>query len=305
MPVIKLATELTELCVDEALLTLIADHAGVIIYVKDKARRYKFINHRGRQYLGLANDGQLDFCDEDIFHPSCLKTLSSHDERVLEVGEVIEQLESLQSKDDPTTHHFLVTKKPIFNQKNQIIGLLGFAVDVTEMQNRQLDLQHMAITDPLTGLANRRFFMSEVERECARAKRQNTSFVLCVIDIDNFKKINDNYGHTAGDKVLIVIAELLKSSLRQEDVVALLGGEEFGLLLPTTNVLLASQLIKRLLVELRKFRIQISDKVEIGITVSVGISEWEEQDKHFESIYHKADKLMYEAKQNGKNRFKA
>ncbi|MGL4473537.1 MAG: GGDEF domain-containing protein [Shewanella sp.] len=301
----KLSMDEQLIDINQALLTLVADNSDMIIFVKDMARRYVYINRLGREYLKIAADAQLGFCDEDILHSSCLKTISAHDDRVLALGEDLEQMESIQSLNDHVTHHFSVKKKAIINNHNVVIGIMGFATDVTDMQTHQLELQHMVMTDSLTGLVNRRYFMNALERECARSKRQAMPFVLCVLDVDNFKRINDIYGHAAGDKVLVVLSELLKSALRQEDTIARLGGEEFGLLLPNTKVLLASQLIKRLLAELRKFRIQISDSVDIGITVSVGITQWEDTDAHFESCLHKADQLMYEAKEHGKNRFRS
>jgi len=155
-------------------------------------------------------------------------------------------------------------------------------------------------TDSLTGLFNRRTFLKKVENEAMRFKRSKKSFSLLFADIDFFKKINDTYGHAAGDEILINISNILNTEKREVDQVGRWGGEEFLLLLPETNIEGAVQ-------HGNKIRELISEKPimyegqEIHITMSFGVSEYSE-DINIEKTIDQADQRLYIAKNSGRNK---
>ncbi|MGC9200326.1 MAG: diguanylate cyclase, partial [Acidobacteriaceae bacterium] len=126
---------------------------------------------------------------------------------------------------------FETRKVPIFAKDGQREGLVIIGRDVTERKAAEARIQHMALYDDLTGLPNRRFLGVQIERDMARAARYNRLLAVCMLDLDNFKPVNDTYGHEAGDEVLVAMGKRLPEVLRKSDFVARLGGDEFVLLL--------------------------------------------------------------------------
>ena len=166
----------------------------------------------------------------------------------------------------------------------------------------QKRLLHYSIIDPLTELYNRRYLMNRAEQEMAQSLREHKDISLLVIDIDNFKNINDTYGHTAGDQVIIKVAQTLMSTMRPENIIARWGGEEFVILLPNCNAKDLEKIASRLLSAIRK-EITTYKKQEILITVTIGGATLDEKKESFSQFISKADKALYKGKENGKNCF--
>jgi len=155
-----------------------------------------------------------------------------------------------------------------------------------------------AFTDYLTGLANRRRFEKVLRKEVSRSTRYEREFCLLWLDIDNFKQINDKYGHGAGDEVIKTIARILQKGIRGIDLAARVGGEEFGVLLPETNFESGYDVAERLRKAIKKIRIP-----NVGyVTASFGISSFPLHGKNSKNLIAKADTAMYEAKRLGRNR---
>jgi len=170
-------------------------------------------------------------------------------------------------------------------------------MDMLDAKNKLLSIK--AITDELTGLFNRRFFWETIIREDERAKREQKVYSVIIFDIDDFKFVNDTYGHLNGDKVLVTLANNLKKSIRKFDTLARFGGEEFIMLLPNTDKNKASVVADKILKLARDIKYDFTDK---PITVSIGIADSSECSS-FEEIIHLADERLYKAKKSGKNRF--
>jgi diguanylate cyclase (GGDEF)-like protein len=155
-----------------------------------------------------------------------------------------------------------------------------------------------AQTDALTGLGNRHWMRTMFEREVTRALHSNKSLCLMMIDVDNFKAFNDQYGHTAGDSVLVAVAEALREYLRPTDLVARFGGDEFSVLLPDLHVKQARQTAERI-------RQQIAGlsppSLATAVTVSIGLAERTPSDD-VATLVQRADAAMYDAKEAGRNR---
>ncbi|PHR71702.1 MAG: diguanylate cyclase [Arcobacter sp.] len=165
-----------------------------------------------------------------------------------------------------------------------------------DIEGKNKELEQLAITDPLTNLYNRRKLEELLKNELNRNERFNHKFCLVIGDIDNFKNINDKYGHQIGDKVLIQIAMLLKSNLRKTDFVARFGGEEFIIVYPESNIDIIYKLIE-------KVRLKIENHSIEGIknsTMSFGLTQTKNGDT-YNSLIKRADKALYEAKNKGKN----
>ncbi len=167
------------------------------------------------------------------------------------------------------------------------------------LQDKLIIAHQKAIHDPLTGLPNRLAYDNQLTRELARWKRYQTPLSMLIWDIDHFKKINDIYGHKAGDKTLILIANLLSIHCRATDFVSRFGGEEFTMLLSNTNAeaaLLAANKIRQV-IEKTAFN---SNGTKLSITLSCGITQFSKDDTG-KSAFERADKALYEAKNNGRN----
>ncbi len=163
--------------------------------------------------------------------------------------------------------------------------------------------QHQAAThDFLTGLYNRRAAMTLAEVEVARATRKRASLCILMMDIDHFKQVNDTYGHDGGDQVLKFFAQLLTQTVRQEDLVARIGGEEFLIVLPDTDLTGAQKMAERLLKALRSSTIDYAGK-RFDVTCSMGVSTWNGPDDSIQTLLVRADLLLYQAKQQGRNRY--
>lgn len=170
-----------------------------------------------------------------------------------------------------------------------------------ELRHAMQRIEELAVTDELTGLYNRRYLMQMLEQQLALANREGLPFALAFIDIDHFKSINDQYGHSAGDQVLVEIAQLLKKSVRQVDVVARYGGEEFVVLLNGQTLEAARNSLQRLCQQIRSRRFSAWD---LPLTVSVGVTDYS-FGEDADALLNRADMLLYEAKGSGRNRIMA
>jgi diguanylate cyclase (GGDEF)-like protein len=177
-----------------------------------------------------------------------------------------------------------------------ICTLVAYLMDASVEQHRA------ATRDFLTGLYNRRAAMTRAEMELARATRKPGSVCVLMLDIDHFKQINDTHGHDGGDQVLKFLAQLLSRTVRQQDLVARIGGEEFLIMLPDTDLPGAQQMANRLLHALRTSTIEYAGK-QFGITCSLGVSAWSGPGESVQNLLIRADRLLYHAKQQGRDRF--
>ncbi len=153
-------------------------------------------------------------------------------------------------------------------------------------------------TDHLTGIANRMYFMEYFTKAHAGAVRHGFPLTLAMVDLDDFKAINDSYGHQVGDEVLIAVSQLLQSGCRKEDLAARFGGEEFTVLLVHTNVEQGKQQIERVRSNLENL---VIDKIGRLVTASFGLSSLTD-DESIDKMISQADKALYQAKEEGKNR---
>lgn len=172
--------------------------------------------------------------------------------------------------------------------------------DISDRRQLESRLREEATTDHLTGVANRRLFLKQLEMELDRFKRFGESAALLMADLDYFKKINDSYGHAAGDGVLRHFADISRQYLRRVDLIGRLGGEEFGILLPGTDAASALQFADRYRCLVESSPAPGGDG-NIGITVSIGIAEFASSDDTVETILARADAALYGAKAGGRN----
>lgn len=214
--------------------------------------------------------------------------LTEVEKRERELEEALEEIKTLNEE---------------LNKRSQQleIALASLDMKLFETERAKEEAEKLAITDPLTGLFNRRFLEEKLANELIKVKAYNNYLSIIMADIDHFKRINDTYGHKVGDEVLKTLAVILKASVRGEDIVARYGGEEFIILLHNTSKYDAFRVAERI-------RLEVKDTsfIDIGIpekiTVSFGISCFPEDGEDPIELIKKADQALYQAKSQGRNR---
>lgn len=198
----------------------------------------------------------------------------------------------------------------IMNAKNNIEELkkanLELEEKVKERTKKLLDVQNDLIEqsnrDPMTNLYNRRYFNEIIDNIFSISKRGNNPLTILMVDIDNFKIINDTYGHHKGDLVINKLASIFKNICRSSDIAIRFGGEEFVILLTNTDVLNGSIFAEKLLNNVRYTTLTTDNKEKISFTISIGLSKVERDDKDIDVVLHNADVALYEAKKSGKDK---
>ena len=191
------------------------------------------------------------------------------------------------------------------------VGALGYITDPTDLDlllarartlldfKSYLDTcEEAAFTDHLTGLANRRRFERQLEREVSRTRRFNRPFCLLLLDIDLFKRVNDTYGHDTGDEVLRRLSNTLQAGTRGIDTAARIGGEEFAVILTETDFEHSLEVAERLRASVSETEVPIAGRV----TVSIGLAEFNLQTRDARELFAAADTALYEAKRQGRDR---
>lgn len=202
---------------------------------------------------------------------------------------------------------FRLTANPVINEDNQRLGTVVEWEDVTEKLALQKKLEDQAQKDFLTGLANRRHFIELAEQELLRSLRYECKLSVLVLDIDHFKKINDTYGHKAGDLVLQQFSKVFKVVLREVDIIGRLGGEEFAVLLPETTGLQAVEIAERLLNAFQNESIALEEVLRgkqkvVKFTASIGVATLSNESQTIDAMLQEADSALYRAKHAGRNR---
>ena len=196
----------------------------------------------------------------------------------------------------------LVSATAIKDTTGRLISTRTTVYDNTDHKMMEAQLERLARTDMLTALSNRRDFYEQAERAMAYSRRYFTPLCLLMLDIDFFKKINDTYGHAGGDDVLRKLSRSLGDALRDTDVPARLGGEEFAVLMPSTPLDQAAGVAERLRATLAQIVVKVAGGQEIRFTVSIGVTAWVPSDAGLDATLHRADEALYRAKHQGRNR---
>ena len=226
-------------------------------------------------------------------------------------AEVIRELVVPTMRDGRVISILGVGNKPL-DYDEQDVRLVSYIADLIwsiieqkrtneQIQKLNAQLERLAMMDELTGLMNRRAFFNQGAKEVSRAQRHQTPLSLLMMDVDVFKTVNDRYGHAAGDRVLQHVSNKIEENVRKMDLVARMGGEEFSVLLPSTDANDALKLAERVRQAIEKESCQFQDQT-IDVTVSIGVASYDEEILSLEAILRRADDSMYQAKNQGRNR---
>jgi len=264
---------------------LVLDVLGRVVEINPFAK--KLIGPESENAIGKSLDVVLKDWPEIGYSPHIISEQYEHE---------------ISLEQENTTLYFLVQISPIRNERNQFIGHVIILVDITDRKKAEIKLEHLARTDVLTGVTNRRHFFELAETQFARAQRYNHALAVMMIDIDHFKQVNDRYGHLAGDLVLQMVARECQEHLRSTDIFARYGGEEFIGLLPeqdTDGAIETAERIRRMIEQAEaEFEAQ-----SIHVTASIGLALIRnEKDLTLERLIDRADQALYQSKSDGRNR---
>ncbi|MFP3493564.1 diguanylate cyclase [Pseudomonas sp. SIMBA_059] len=186
---------------------------------------------------------------------------------------------------------------PLLTIYPNLVGFSSYKL-ASELQKTKIALNSLSITDSLTGLLNRRQ-LDKTLLNFTKSSTHSSNTLLVLMDIDNFKKINDTYGHDIGDEVLCLFSNTLKNSLRPTDLIARFGGDEFCIIMSDTSQNQAIKIITRIQ---HTFRIKSHETLNEPLSVSAGVAKWDDDFENADQWFTRADKLLYKAKKNGRDR---
>ena len=293
---------------------LISDHAPALIWVCDATGSRGFFNRAWTDFVGIAEDGVEASDWREFVHPDDLPTY-----RKLIDGLLVEpkptEAEFRLKKYNGEYSWILERILPRFDSGDLFMGLIASATDISVIKraealltqsNRELEeevarrtaqLEQLMLTDPLTGVGNRRMLTNRLEEETVRAQRYRHPLTAIFFDVDHFKRVNDIHGHAVGDIVLTRVAASLKANLRECDLMGRFGGEEFVVLLVETGISDSVGLAERM-------RMAVADiqfpEMPSGVTISAGLAELR-PGENGDALLKRSDRALYLAKEAGRN----
>jgi diguanylate cyclase (GGDEF)-like protein len=217
------------------------------------------------------------------------------------------EIETFRETDQGDGKWLYLTTAPLTSVEGDVIGAIETMQDITERRKaeeslRQSEVRYkeLSVTDSLTKLYNARHFKAMLDYELDRAQRYRRPLTLVIADVDNFKSINDTFGHAEGDRVLIALSDVIKTCLRSTDTSYRYGGEEFAILMPEVPAQNGMELAERVRSQLCETPIAMPDGTVIQATISIGVTNYHPGDDA-KSLFSRADGGMYQAKRHGKN----
>lgn len=257
----------------------------------NKASEYNTLSNNNSQKMDQAVQGEMDGINDSIQTIEDIEPLKQSIQK--RVDAIAEHIQTFQESESVRLKE---SEEHIKKLTEKIAKMEG---DSEHLRSHLEETQQQAYKDVLTGIPNRNAYEERLSEEVARARRYGSVLCMVVWDVDNFKNINDSYGHAAGDRVLKVIAEKLNDSIRETDFLARFGGEEFILLLPGTELEPTRQVAEKLRESIEATPFHFRDS-NVTITVSGGIAQLK-KDETTNSLFERADKALYKAKESGRN----
>ncbi|WP_161947454.1 sensor domain-containing protein [Trichlorobacter thiogenes] len=283
-------------------LSAAVEHSPASIVITDRDGAIEYVNPAFSRLTGYSMQEALGK------NPRILKAGDQPEEFYLELWETLLRGEEWRGefhnkRKDGSLFWEMASISPILNEKGEILSFVAVKENITERKELRDRLEQMAQFDMLTGLPNRRMFLDRLSQTVAIAQRSEQRFALLFIDLDGFKRINDSYGHEAGDRVLKTVAARLAACIRISDTVGRIGGDEFTVLLATlSHDEDAGQVASKILDALCR-PITLPDGQQDSIGASVGISVFPDDAQDGDSLLATADDAMYKVKRSGKHSY--
>ena len=285
-----------------AMFQTFMDNGPFMSFIKDPNGKFLFYNGGLADHFQITDQQWIGKSVHDLFPKELADEYRQHDLEVMYSGVTKEFAEDTVAPNGDKIH-WKSYKFPLRSANGEVM-LAGISVDVTQdlahqhaLARANAELARLATTDALTGLTNRRAFQPRIENEFEAARNSRKPLTLVIMDVDNFKRRNDELGHAAGDEALAFIGAVLRDNIRASDIAVRLGGEEFALVLPGLDSYLALKIAQRIQNTLRNH-----PKAPANLTMSIGIATVTDQVQAWDQLFAEADEAMYKAKTTGKNR---
>ena len=279
-----------------------------LFFAKSVDGLYMGCNEVFARVMGLSENEIVGKSDAQLISADKAEVLRALEREVLNTGKRNVQDEWI-THPDGSMHCMEMLRAPYFGVDGKPLGLIGIGRDVTvkkqaEEQKKEVDEENhrLANYDTLTGLANRHMFREKLKHEIPHADRARLSLALLLIDLDQFKEINDTLGHLVGDLLLVEAARRISACTRESDTVARLGGDEFTVILPRVKDAKDVELVAQKIIERLGEPFQLGESV-VYVSASIGITMYPQDATDVEELLKSADQAMYVAKRQGRNRF--
>ncbi|ALS97400.1 hypothetical protein AT746_03330 [Lacimicrobium alkaliphilum] len=289
----------------EARLTTILDSVDAFVFIKDKQRRYQYVNQKICDLFGLKEEQIIGQTDELFFDAQTCEMLRDVDNRVLESGERVTTEETDTLADGTSEMTCVSVKLPLRDAKGKIYALCGIATDISEYRQAQQELHQLAYFDPLTELPNRRLLLDRLHQALMHAKNSGSEGAILLIDLDNFKTLNDTQGHAAGDLLLKQVAQRLGEGLHGKETLGRLSADEFLLVLEGLGKNMDSA-VNFATSQARVLLNKVSQPYELnGVpfsgSASIGVVMFSDANGSVETLLKEADLALCDAKDAGRN----
>ncbi|MGF1748518.1 sensor domain-containing diguanylate cyclase [Vibrio cionasavignyae] len=277
-------------------LSEVFDAVDAYIFIKDSQGNYQYVNKKAIDTFGVGLDGIRGKTDWHLFSYGTAKLMRASDKRVIATCKPTQQKIPFFIGDEELYH--LTVSSPIV-KNGKVLGVIGFAVDISkDMEERQTLLEE-ANTDGLTGCYNRRYLHLALEEQHQKYRNDSTQCSVLIIDVDRFKPINDKYGHSVGDRVLVAVVNAINKGTREEDLLCRYGGDEFVLILPGSSLEQAHLLASRLSKKIDALSFVSSSGKAFGVSCSIGVATHSAIEGN---IIERADKALYVSKKGCRGR---
>ncbi len=269
------------------------------IFIEDLDRKIINVNAEAERAYGWTREELLGRPIDIVIPPEA-------QERQLELrplclqGKDVRSVECLRRSKSGKMFNVLLTLSLLSDEAGKPAAIATIAKDITARKQAEKTIEHMAYHDPLTGLPNRKLFSDRLTKAIAHAKRYKQKLAVVFLDLDNFKDVNDALGHNMGDELLKAVAERLKGSLREEDTVARMGGDEFILLLPEIADKEGVATVAQKILMLIGKPLTINNN-KLDTTTSIGVALYPDDTNEAETLVRYADAAMYRAKEQGRD----
>lgn len=296
--------------VDKIAIDTIRNKMTDTVYFKDRDSKFIWNNVGHAIQLGVASpDDLLGKSDFDFFPKDFAQSARDTEITVMASGEPICNIIEELVLDDNNVRYFMASKYPLYDDKGEIIGTWGVSKDVTDQKVLERELQRsyskmelLARVDDLSGLYNRRYFYEKLEQMTSlyNSREDGSTFSIIVIDVDDLKMINDQFGQMNGDIVLRSIADTLLSNTKKADTCFRIGGDEFAVALMDSDKMKALGIAKQIINAISSKPVEIEGKKE-RITVSAGLVTYDKENPSLSELLSVAERKVNKSKREGKN----
>lgn len=263
-------------------LRTILDSLEDVVFYQDKDFKYRYVNKAFQKSVGKKEEDILGKTDFELVPYELARICFENSKRALNEGDFSQEEEAIGK-----WYHILKGKVEISESE---VGIFGIVKDITKLKNQNRLNEEKMYRDSLTGLFNRNFYEEKLEKIYSEAEQRKKDFSMLVLDIDNFKEINDNYGHQTGDLFIQKISEIVRRNIRKEDYAVRVGGDEFVILI-FENISVGKYIGKRIIEEIEELEIK-----GVKSSISIGVSDKKYPKEELKKVFGRADEALYQSK---------